>query len=361
MNSESEEIEMLKKNRRLLEPVEVGSWRLRNRIVMAPMTRCFADDQTGIVGDDVVEYYRKRAADGVGLIITEGIIISHKGKGTFNLPGLYTSEQIRGWEKVTEAVHKEGGTIIAQLWHVGRLTHHKITGGFPPLAPSQIRAVGHVHRFGEPFDTPKEMTFGDIQDAIQQYAEAARNAMLAGFDGVEVHGAHGYLIDQFNSDISNKRKDRYGGDLAQRLTFMKEVLNTVIHEVGSERTMIRFSALKDDKANYMWNDPDEAIKIFTDAFKEVGVKWLHPSTNHFDHVIENENTLHQLVRKHWKSIIVGVGDLDPASANQAIKEGTIDLAAFGRPMLANPDFVKKVQTNKELEVYDRNKHLSQLI
>ncbi|ANX11523.1 alkene reductase [Fictibacillus arsenicus] len=347
--------------KKLLEPVEVGTWRLRNRIVMAPMTRCFADDQTGTVGDDVVEYYRRRAADGIGLIITEGIIISQRGKGTFNLPGLYTEGQVKGWEKVTDAVHEEGGTIIAQLWHVGRLTHHQVTGGFPPQAPSPIRAKGKVHRFGEPFDIPEEMTVDDIKEVIRQYAKAARNAILAGFDGVEIHGAHGYLIDQFNSDVTNQRTDRYGGNQRQRLTFMKEVTQAVMQEAGGNRTVLRFSEIKDDLPDFRWDNPEETLKLYVEAFKETGVEMLHPSTNHFAGFISKDHKLHELVRKYWSGISIGVGDLNPNTANQAIENGIIDLAAFGRPLLANPDFVQRLITNAKLEIYDKTKHLSQLV
>lgn len=346
---------------KLLEPVNFELWKLRNRIVMAPMTRCFADDKTGIVGDNIVEYYKRRAAGGVGLIITEGILISQRGKGTFNLPGLYTDEQVKAWEKVTNAVHEEGGTIIAQLWHVGRLTHHKVTGGFLPQAPSPIRAKGKVHRFGEPFDAPEEMTIEDIKEVIRQYAHAAQNAMLAGFDGVEIHGAHGYLIDQFNNDVTNHRTDGYGGDQRQRLTFMKEVLQAVINVAGSSGTVIRFSELKDDLPDYKWMNPEETVQLYVDMFKETGVKILHPSTNHFGQYITEDQTLHELVRKNWSGISIGVGDLNPHSANEAIINGSIDLAAFGRPLLANPDFVEKLKTNTELEIYNKNRHLSELI
>ena len=345
---------------KLLEPVQIGNWHLRNRIVMAPMTRCFADDRTGVVGNDVVEYYRKRAADGIGLIITEGIIVSSSGKGTFNLPGLFSKEQVEGWKRVTEAVRNEGGTIIAQLWHVGRLTHHEITGGIQPLAPSPIKAKGNVHRFGKPFEMPKEMTIAEIQEVIQQYAQAAFNAMNAGFDGIEVHGAHGYLIDQFNSDISNQRKDQYGGELAQRLTFMKEVLKAVISEAGADQTMIRFSALKDDIPDYMWTNPETAIKTFIEVFKKVGIKIIHPSTNHFDQVILDGKTFHQIVREYWDGTIIGVGNLNPTCANKAIHNNMIDLAAFGRPLLANPDFVLRLMKGENLVAYQPKKHLSVL-
>lgn len=352
---------MIEKKITLFEPTSMGVLNLRSRIVMAPMTRSFADDQTGVVGQDVVEYYRKRAADGVGLILTEGIIISPRAKGTRGVPGLFTREQVEGWRKVTDTVHREGGTIVAQIWHVGRLTHHEIAGGLPPQAPSALRADGHVHRFGKPYDMPEEMPFGDIQEVMQQYAAAARNAMLAGFDGVEIHGAHGYLIDQFNSDISNKRTDNYGGNLRQRLTFMKEVTKAVIAEIGQERTIMRFSALKDDQPSYLWSDPEAAVQTFVDAFKECGLTILHPSTNDFSQVIASGLTLHQLVRKYWEGHIIGVGNMTSQLAEQAVQEGTIDLAAFGRPFLANPDLVSRLKRGEELIAYDRRKHLDRLI
>jgi 2,4-dienoyl-CoA reductase-like NADH-dependent reductase (Old Yellow Enzyme family) len=346
---------------KLFEPTKIGAWNLRTRTAMAPMTRCFADDETGIVGDDVAEYYRKRAADGIGLIITEGTVISPRGKGNPGVPGIYTQGQVEAWKKVTGAVHKEGGTIICQIWHVGRLTHHELTGGFPPQAPSAIRAEGVVPRFRKPYDVPEEMSVEDIQEVVSQYAQAAKNAMAAGFDGVEIHGAHGYLIDQFNSDITNKRTDRYGGDLAQRLTFMKEVTKAVIDAIGTERTLIRFSAWKVDNPYYMWEDPEAAIHTFMEAFKEAGVTMIHPSTMNFNQVLANGKTMHQLVRKYWDGVIIGVGNLDPVTAEQALEEGTIDVAAFGRPLIANPDFLHRVKNGKNLVEYDAKKHLLTLV
>lgn len=345
----------------LLDPVQIGQWNLRSHVVMAPMTRSFADDETGVVGSDVVEYYRKRAADGIGLIITEGINPSPRAKGTFGVPGIYTEDQIKAWKKVTAAVHQEGGTIVAQLWHVGRLTHHELTGGFPPQAPSKIKAEGLVHRLRKPYEMPEEMSQADIQEVIKQHAQAARNAIIAGFDGVEIHGAHGYLIDQFNSEVTNLRKDRYGGNLAQRLTFMKELLSAVIKEVGVEKTIIRFSELKDDLPEYKWNDPEVVIKTFIEAFNEVGLKILHPSTNYFAEIIANGMTLHQLVRKYWDGVIIGVGSLDVGLASKAIAEDIIDLAAFGRPLLANPDFIQRIKQNNPLTPYDAKQHLGTLV
>ncbi|WP_432816060.1 alkene reductase [Sutcliffiella horikoshii] len=340
----------MKKNK-LLNPITIGNWHLKSKVVMAPMTRSFADNNTGTVGKDIVTYYRKRAKDGIGLIITEGINPSLRGKGTFGVPGLYTNSQVDAWQKVTEAVHEEGGKIVAQLWHVGRLTHRELTGGFPPQSPSIIKADGLVHRLRKPYETPEEMSKKDIKEVIQEYALAARNAIKAGFDGVEIHGAHGYLIDQFNSEVTNKRTDEYGGDILNRLLFMKEVLNAVINEVGKERTIIRFSEIKDDIPDYKWANPEENIKAYIQVFKEVGIQIIHPSTNNFTKKMTDDMTFHQLVRKYWEGIIIGVGNLNTKIASEAIKEGTIDLAAFGRPLLANPDFINKIKEGQPIKSY----------
>ncbi|XHU81803.1 alkene reductase [Peribacillus muralis] len=346
---------------KIFEPVSIGAWNLRTRTAMAPMTRSFADNETGVVNDAIVQYYRKRAQDGIGLIITEGIVISPRAKGNPGVPGLYTQEQINEWKKVTEAVHAEGGTIIAQIWHVGRASHHEIAGGLPPQAPSPIAAEGKVSRFGKPYDRPEEMTEQDIAQVVDQYKQAAKNAIDAGFDGVEIHGAHGYLIDQFNSDTSNKRTDRYGGDLKQRLTFLKEVLNAVIDAVGADRTLIRFSAFKIDQPTYMWEDPEQAIETFIEAFNETGVKMIHPSTMEFTKPIAGGATLHELVRRHWDGVIVGVGGFDPETAEAALEKGIIDVAAIGRPLIANPDYLTKIKQDEALVDYEAKQHLGQLI
>ncbi|MDM5189294.1 alkene reductase [Bacillus sp. DX4.1] len=346
---------------KLFGPIQIGAWSLRDRVAMAPMTRCFADYETGVVGPDVVEYYRKRAADGVGLIITEGIVISPRAKGNQGVPGLYTQEQIESWRAVTDAVHAEGGTIIAQIWHVGRMSHHKLTGGYSPQAPSAIAAQGNVPRFRKPFDTPEAMTVEEIQEVVKQFAQAAQNAIKAGFDGVEIHGAHGYLIDQFAYEFANVRTDQYGGDLKQRLTFMKEVLQAVIIEIGADKTLIRFSAFKGDNPTYMWENPEEAIQTFIEVFRESGVTMIHPSTMNYTQIIADGKNLHQLVRKHWNGVIVGVGNLNPQEAEDALQEGTIDVAAFGRPLIANPNFVHRVKNGERLVEYDAKQHLAELI
>ncbi|GAK41723.1 hypothetical protein TCA2_4215 [Paenibacillus sp. TCA20] len=348
-------------NNELLQPVRIGPWQLQTRIVMAPMTRSFANDVTGTVGEDVIAYYQRRAEDGIGLIITEGIIPTIQGKGTFGVPGLYTSEQVSAWRKVTEAVHEKGGTIIAQLWHVGRLTHPDLTGGRPPLAPSALRAEGLVHRLHKPYAMPKEMTDEDIRMTVHHFKQAANNAIQAGFDGVEIHGAHGYLIDQFASESTNRRTDGYGGHRTQRLRLMREILSAIGEDIGMERVVLRFSELKDDQPSFRWLDPIAEIESYIEMFHEVGLQVIHPSTNHFSQPIWEGLTFHELVRSRWEGYIIGVGNLTPDSAVTAIRSGVIDLAAFGRPLLANNDFVNRLKKGLPLNPYNSAIHLAQLI
>jgi N-ethylmaleimide reductase len=346
---------------KLLQPIRLGAWELQTRTAMAPMTRCFANVDTGAVDTNIADYYRRRAADGIGLLISEGTIISPRAKGYQGVPGLYTLEQIEAWKKVTQAVHDEGGTIIAQIWHVGRISHSSLTGGILPESASAIQPNGLLSRLRVPYEIPEAMSITDIEKVVGQYRQAAENAMEAGFDGVEIHGAHGYLIDQFNSDISNERSDRYGGDLGQRLTFMKEVLQSVIGSIGADRTLIRFSALKVDQPEYMWEDPEQAIRTFINAFKETGVKMIHPSTMDFTKILADGKTMHQLVRKYWDGPIVGVGNLDPNTAESALQAGDIDVAAFGRPLLSNPDFLARVKNGEPLAEYIAKQHLKVLV
>ncbi|SDW78122.1 alkene reductase [Paenibacillus sp. CF384] len=348
-------------NQALLQNINIGPWKLRSRITMAPMTRGFANDVTGTVGEEVVTYYRRRARDGVGLIITEGITPSPQGKGTFGVPGLYTKEQADSWRKVTEAVHEEGGTIIAQLWHVGRLTHPDLIGGLAPQAPSAIQAEGLVHKLRKPFAMPAAMTTDEIRELVSQYTLAAKHAMEAGFDGVEIHGAHGYIIDQFASPITNSRIDNYGKDREGRLRLMKEVLSAVGEVVGMDRLSIRFSELKDDQTGYRWQEPERELDAYLYLFREVGLGIIHPSTNSFITPVAGGLSLHELVRQRWNGAVIGVGGLTPSSASDAIVAGVIDLAAFGKPLLADPDFVQRLRTGQPQIPYEPTLHLKHLL
>jgi len=344
----------------LLSPVTIHQWKLRNRIVMAPLTRGFADDQRGTVTDEMVAYYDQRARDGVGLIITEGINPNLAGKGTYGIPGLYTDEQTTSWKRVTDAVHRHGGTIIAQLWHVGRLSHSDLIGT-APLAPSSLAAEGRVHKLHKPYQIPQAMSSQDIADTIQHFQRAARNAVLAGFDGIELHAAHGYLIDQFINEKTNHRTDEYGGDTAGRLRFLRDIILAVKKEIPVDRISVRFSEKKDDDASYAWVDKAGMIDAYLKLFRETGITILHPSTDHYAKAWAGEQSFHERIRSQWEGIIIGVGNLDVQTAEHAIGKGSIDLAAFGRPFISNPDLVQKLNAGEPLVEYDAAKHLPVLV
>ena len=344
----------------LLSPVTIHQWQLRNRIVMAPLTRGFADDREGTVTDEMVAYYEQRARDGVGLIITEGINPNLAGKGTYGIPGLYTDEQTTSWKRVTDAVHRHGGTIIAQLWHVGRLSHSDLIGT-APLAPSSLAAEGRVHKLHKPYQVPQAMSTQDIADTIQHFQTAARNAVLAGFDGIELHAAHGYLIDQFINEKTNQRTDEYGGDTAGRLRFLRDIIVAVKKEIPVDRISVRFSEKKDDDASYAWADKAGMIDAYLNLFRETGITILHPSTDQYTKAWEGEQSFHERIRSRWDGIIIGVGELDVQTAEHAIGKGSIDLAAFGRPFIANPDLVQRLHAGQQLVEYDANAHLPVLV
>ncbi|PYE48027.1 alkene reductase [Paenibacillus barcinonensis] len=341
----------------IFRPASINQWNLRNRIVMAPLTRGFARDGDGTVTDEIVAYYEQRAKYGAGLIITEGITPMLSGKGTYGVPGLYTEAQTASWAKVTEAVHRHGGTIIAQLWHVGRLSHSDLIGG-KPQAPSAIQAEGRVHKLHKPYEIPQAMTIREIEDVVAHFQMAARNAVLAGFDGVEIHAAHGYLIDQFISERTNKRVDEYGGGMRGRLRFLKEIIMAVQKEISADRICIRFSEKKDDDPYYEWALKVETLHAYLELFRETGITILHPSTENYAKAWSDRLNFHQAVRAQWEHIVIGVGDLDLKTADKAINDGVIDLAAFGRPFIANPDLVQRWQSGLPITPYNQNRHLS---
>ncbi|MFD2132250.1 alkene reductase [Pseudogracilibacillus auburnensis] len=342
----------------LLSPAYVNGWKLKSKVVMAPMTRGFANNETGIIHPDTVDYYSQRARDGIGMMMTEGIAIADEARGTIGIPGIYTSEQTDAWHNVTSAVHKEEGIIIAQLWHVGRLSHSYFTKGKKPLAPSPIQANGLTHKVRFPYEMPKEMTESDIQLVIKQFVHAAKNAMKAGFDGVEIHAAHGYLIDQFLSTQTNFRKDEYGRN---RHLFLEEILLAVGEKIGADKIIVRFSEHKDDLPLYVWEDPETEVQKLIDVFHRADIKIIHPSANEFFcPLTHHPSILHGLIRKYWNKTMIGVGNLSPESAEIALRNGIVDLAAFGRPLLANPDFVHRIKSSSPLIPYQPKIHLEQL-
>lgn len=321
---------------------------LKNRILMAPLTRCMADENL-VPTDDMAAYYAKRAE--AGLIISEAVIIRPDGQGYPNTPGLFSDAQIEGWKKVTSAVHSKGGKIFAQLWHVGRVAHPHFFGG-EVLAPSAIGVEGSVPRMRElTYVTPKAATLKDIKQLVEDYAIAAKNAITAGFDGVEIHGANGYLIDQFLHHDSNKRTDMYGGTPENMARFALEVVDAVTSAIGFNRVALRLSP-----GAYFNLAPDANDKAVFDylltQLNHLPLAYLHVGI--FDDGMSFDflgGRVSDYMRSIYKGTLVGVGGFTPEIAAHALNEKRFDLVAIGRPFIANSDYVSKVKSGLALTAY----------
>ncbi|CEI83650.1 alkene reductase [Oceanobacillus oncorhynchi subsp. incaldanensis] len=337
---------------------KIGNLTLDNRIVMAPMTRGFADNETGEVNYLIADYYGKRARYGAGLIITEGVAINKLAKGTYGIPGIYTHRQILSWKKVTREVHQYKTKIFAQLWHVGRVSHQEILKGNAPVAPSPIGANGHVHRLRKPFQAPRALNNMEIYQIIADYKDAAKNAMEAGFDGVEIHAAHGYLIDQFINEKTNDRQDEFGGSLQNRLRFLDLIIKEVKKVVPKNRISIRISEKKDDDKDYVWEHPEEMVCAITGILSKHQLKIVHPSAENYGDMLQhNQKSLHELFRQYWDKTLIAVGNIAPEKGASIIGGNQADLVAFGQLFIANPDLVVRLKANQEIFPYQtKNLH-----
>ncbi|KQB06121.1 alkene reductase [Vibrio metoecus] len=322
---------------------------LNNRIAMAPLTRCMADDDL-VPTDAMVAYYARRAD--AGLIISEATIIRPDGQGYPNTPGLFTQAQIAGWKKVTEAVHANGGKIFAQLWHTGRVAHPAFFAGEYVLAPSALGVEGSVPRRRElQYTVPKAASQAEIKQLVADYAQAAENARLAGFDGVEIHGANGYLIDQFLHFDSNQRSDEYGETPANMARFALEVVDAVIARIGAERTALRVSpgAYFNIKAD---SRDREVFDYLLPELEKRNLAYLHEGM--FDDSVTFDflgGRVSTYLRQHYSKTLMGVGGFSAETGATAIENNEFDLLAIGRPFIANPDYIARVQQGEELKTY----------
>jgi len=318
---------------------------LPNRVFMAPMTRNRAPDN--IANAMMAEYYRQRASG--GLLITEGSQISEQAVGYPATPGIYSDAQVTGWRQVTDAVHEAGGHIYLQLWHCGRVSHSDFHGGEPAVAPSAIRPVGEAFTFEglKPFETPRELSLSEITDVIEDYRKGAANAIAAGFDGVEIHGANGYLLDQFLRDGSNQRNDAYGGSLENRARLMLEVTKVVCAEVGADRVGIRLSPLQpfNDMKD---SDPETTFSYLVEQLSAFKFAYLHVTAmgSEAPGVAGPAFDLGKL-RKLWKGVYITNAGFDRARGNDAIASDEADAVAFGVPFLANPDLVARLKADAD--------------
>jgi N-ethylmaleimide reductase len=323
------------------KPLELPAFVAPNRVFMAPMTRMRAVQPGDLPTDLMAEYYTQRA--GAGLIVTEGAQISPEGKGYADTPGIHTDAQIAGWRKVTDAVHAAGGRIAIQLWHVGRLTHETLQGGKPGVSASAIdfdATVTLKHEDGERYSatcpTPRALETAEIPRLVSDYRRATRNAREAGFDMVEIHGANGYLLQQFMSVTSNRRTDQYGGNVENRARLALEVVDAVIGEwdaahVGIRLSpMIKFGGLDDA-------DGMEMGLYLAAALQERALGYLHLCEPDWAGGPELDSDFRAALRNAFSGIIIGAGHYTVAKAEEMIADGFIDAAAFGRPFIANPD------------------------
>ena len=337
---------------KLFSPLQLGALELPHRVLMAPMTRNRAD-RAGVPTDLMVTYYRQRAT--AGLIITEATNVAEEGIGYPFTPGLYTEEQTAGWAKVVDAVHKAGGRIVAQLFHTGRLAHTNLTNGRQPVAPSVVPVEGQLYTYAgqQPYETPRALSTDEVAELVAQFALAAANARQAGFDGVEIHAANGYIIDQFLRDGSNQRTDVYGGSATNRARLLVEVAQQIVARWGADRVGVRFSPASGFNSMHDSN-PLDTFGTALKALDPLGLAYIHVIDPVEGHMMFNE-ALHSFsdrLRPLTRSPYVINGGYDAARAEAALEKGTADAVAFGVPFLANPDLPHRLRTGADLNAPD---------
>lgn len=334
----------------LFSPLTIGNMVVANRILMPPMTRCRAAQPGDIPTELMATYYAQRAS--AGLIITEATQISPQGKGYSFTPGIYSPQQVEGWKKVTAAVHTADSKIFSQLWHVGRMSHPVFHGGELPVAPSAVAFQGQVWVYneekqqGEKLDcpTPRALDLAEIQQIVNDYRHAAANAITAGFDGVEIHGANGYLIDQFLRTTSNHRTDQYGGNQENRLRFLKEVISAIVDEVGAARVGIRLAPFITARG---MNCPEilDTIQKAAVFLQQTGIAYIHLAEADWDDAPEITESFREELRKNFGGAILVTGKYTKARADKILRQGYADMVGFGRPFIANPDLPKRLAQN----------------
>jgi N-ethylmaleimide reductase len=345
----------------LMSPLRVGAYELAHRVVMAPLTRMRASEPGAAPTALNAEYYGQRASLG-GLLISEATQISLQGKGFPRTPGIHTDEQMEGWRLVADAVHARGGFLFLQLWHTGRISHssHRADGALP-VAPSAIRPAGDAFDASfepRPFETPRALELDEIPGVVQQYAQGAERAKRAGFDGVEVHGANGFLIDQFLQDRANHRTDGYGGSVANRMRFLLEVTDAVVGVYGAPRVGVRLSPFG-TLGDIGDTDPHGLFAAAIRALSSRGLSYLHLVEPRANAGLTDAPNLKlpasvgALFRHAFRGPLILSGGFSRASAQAALRAGTADAVAFGRAFIANPDLPRRLAADAPLNMYDR--------
>jgi N-ethylmaleimide reductase len=339
----------------LFESYELNGAELKNRMVMAPMTRSRSDNTANAATQLTAKYYQQRAS--AGLIITEGTFISQEAVGVINVPGIYSAGQIEGWKLTTDAVHQHGGTIFAQLWHTGAYSHPDLHGGKKPLAPSDVNPDQQVFTAEglKPSEAPQPMTIEDIKRTVADFKQAAVNAFEAGFDGVELHGANGYLLQQFFSKNSNLRTDVYGGSIENRARILFEILDELKDEVDISRVAVRLNPSLNGIMGILVDDETIALYDYiVNRLNDYGLAYLH-LIEPFTDVTGNAHAVQQVAR-HFRKVYNGTIIINRAftkeTATEVIAAGDADLVSFGVPFLANPDLVARFKADAPLNQPD---------
>lgn len=350
---------MSEANNPLFRPFTLGNLSLPNRVLMAPLTRSRSKQPGDIPWELNATYYAQRA--GAGLIIAEATQVSPQGKGYAFTPGIHSDQQVEGWRKVTRAVHDAGGRILLQLWHVGRISRPELQpGGRKPVAPSAIRPEGARTYIDEKSGLvevlePRALSADEIPEIVEQFRHGAQNAKLAGFDGVEIHAANGYLLDQFIRSHSNRRKDEYGGSVENRLRFPMMVVDAVVEVWGGQRTGIRvsptgtFNDMHDD-------DPVATYGVFAKNLNDAGIAFIEVVEDSFqgNEVDGRPESVIQAIHKHFKGAYIGNGNYSAEEAGKRIDTGLCDLVTFGRLFISNPDLPERFRIGAPLNEYDED-------
>jgi N-ethylmaleimide reductase len=346
----------------LFSPLKVGPYQLKHRLALAPLTRMRAAKPSLAPRPLNAEYYAQRATPG-GLLIAEASPVMETGFGSPGVPGIYTEQQIAGWREVVDAVHAKGGIIFLQLWHVGRVSHSSFQpGGVLPVAPSAVPIAdlktGTADGKAVPYETPRALETSEISGIVDAYRQAAKNALAAGFDGVEVHGANGYLIEQFLRSHINLRTDQYGGSIPNRVRFLMEVTQAVIEVWGADRVGVRLSPY--GVAN--GSGEPEPMPLYTYAVEQLnplGLAYLHfvePRSSGAGRLEVNHQNVPSamvLFRPIWKGVLITAGGFTGETADAAIRDGHADAVAFGRIFISNPDLPRRLQRGFPLTPYNR--------
>jgi N-ethylmaleimide reductase len=348
---------------KLFTPLKIGPMTLKHRIVMAPLTRSRSVQPNSIPGDLMAEYYGQRASDG-GFIIGEATNISLTSRGWLGAPGLYSDQQVEGWKKIVSSVHAEGGHMFAQLWHTGRSSHVEMTGGATPVSASvnpsywqdPTHLVSTISGWVQP-SPHRALLVTEIPEIVEDYRKAAQRAKDAGFEGVELHSANGYLIDQFLQDGSNKRTDEYGGSIENRSRLLLEVVAALVSVWGDERVAVRIGP------GGTWNgmsdsNPEALFKYIAEHLNRFNLAYLHiiePRVKGNVVIVEGQAPIaSQQLRKIFKGRIIAAGGFEPDTAEAIVDQGDADAVAFGRHFVSNPDLPRRIKENLPLTDYDRD-------